>query len=206
MEYFMIHGYLDPSRADQRAREDEAHLKALRENRRYANMTLKGYVQQTDPVEEKQFAAITVETMDGLHYLAYRGTDSTLIGWKEDLNMSFQTTVPAQREAVEYLNRAAEMLAGELRLGGHSKGGNLAAYAASFCESQVQQRIRSVSNNDGPGFASSILEQQGYQRIKQRIHTFLPQSSVIGMLLGHEEEYTVIPRTQRGLMQHDLSS
>lgn len=205
-EYFVMHGHATSHSQEKRKLQDEALLTALGENPRYADMTLMGYVKQTSAKEEKQFAALTIDTGDGMHYLAFRGTDNTLIGWKEDLNMSFLATVPAQTEAVAYLERAAQALPGMLRLGGHSKGGNLAAYAAAFCKEKTQERIASVSNHDGPGFDASLLEQPGYQRIKQRIRTFVPQTSVIGMLLGHEEEYTVIHSTQNGLMQHDLYS
>lgn len=173
---------------------------------RFANCGLCGYVNHVDLDDEKQFAALVIKISPGLSYISYRGTDLSLAGWKEDFNMSFATSVPAQEEAVRYLNQVRQHIPGKLILGGHSKGGNLAVYAGAFCEPETQNRIIAVYNNDGPGFDVSVLESAGYQRIAPRIKTFIPQSSVVGMLLQHEEDYYVVHSTQSGLMQHDLFS
>ena len=122
--------------------------------------------------------------------MAFRGTDGTLVGWKEDFNMSFADAVPAQLHAVEYLNRAAA-LPGVLRLCGHSKGGNLAVYAAAFCEPDVQERIAAVRSFDGPGFQQAVTEREAFHRVIDRVRTYVPRASVIGLLLEHEEDYTV---------------
>lgn len=134
---------------------------------------------------EKQFSAITILLEDETAFLAFRGTDSSLVGWKEDFNMSFMDAVPAQREAEAYLGMIAVCFDRELRLGGHSKGGNLAVYAAAMCPYEVQSRILAVYNHDGPGFQANMLRREGYQRVLSRVHTFLPQSSVVGMLPEH---------------------
>ena len=140
---------------------------------------------------------------DGSHFVAYRGTDYSVIGWKEDFNMTFVSGVPAQLEAVKYLNMVAERTTGPLYVGGHSKGGNLAIYAAAFCEPQVQQRIVAIYNNDGPGFLEDVIASSGYQAICNRIYTYVPQTSFFGLALEHEEEFIVIESTERFLMQHD---
>ncbi len=186
--------------------QDVSLFQALGESRRFGGMALSDYVNHLDPAEEEQFSAVTVALGNGIRYLAYRGTDSTLVGWKEDFNMTFLTPVPAQREGLDYLNYVARKRRGALMLGGHSKGGNLAVYAAAMAAPKVQGRILVVHNNDGPGFDAEMLRQPGYQAVLGRIHTFLPQSSVIGMLLEHEEPYTVVHSVQRGLLQHDLYS
>ena len=188
-----------------RMEEDLTLVKAMQAGNRFADMLLSGFVNRFDKQEQKQFCAVTA-TLGDAHYIAFRGTDNTLVGWKEDFNMSFMTSVPSQREAVAYLNRAAKSLEGKLTVVGHSKGGNLAVYASAFCEREVQERIQKVYNNDGPGFDRSIIRQPGFTRIRDRIQTFLPQSSVVGMLLEHEEPYTIIRSSQVGLMQHDLYS
>ncbi len=136
-------------------------------------------------------------------FTAFRGTDNTLVGWKEDFNLSFLDTIPGQWAARDYLEKIAERCPGTLYAGGHSKGGNLAVFAAAVCSPEVQARIRSVYNNDGPGFSGAVLEQPGYQAVLGRIQTFVPQSSVVGMLLEHEEPYTVVRSGQVGLMQHE---
>ena len=189
-----------------RLAEDARLLGALKESRRFGGARLCGYVNLLDPVAEKQFAALTILLENDLPYLAFRGTDGTLVGWKEDFNMSFLSVVPAQQDAVAYLRAAAAALPGSLRAGGHSKGGNLAVYAAAFCGAEIQRRIASVYNHDGPGFQAEVVARAEFQHVLGRVHTFVPQSSVVGMLLQHEEGCTVIHSTNTWLLQHDLSS
>ena len=155
------------------------------------------------PEQETQFAAMTFLLDDGSAFLAFRGTDYSLVGWKEDFNMSFQQTVPAQRLAVQYTREVAAEYSVPLRLGGHSKGGNLAVFAAARSSPMVQQQILEVYNNDGPGFTSYMMGDPGYLAIVPRIRTYIPQSSVIGMLLEHEEPYTVVRSKSVSLLQHD---
>ena len=185
---------------------DHPFLQEVAVSDRFSKLRLCGYTNQVDPDAEKQFAALVIRVLPQLSYVSYRGTDLSLAGWKEDFNMTFCTPVPAQVDAVHYLNSVADAIPGTLYGGGHSKGGNLAVYAAAFCRPEVQERIRFVHNHDGPGFDSCVLESDGYRRIAGRIKTFIPQSSVVGMLLQHEEDYYVIRSTQVGLMQHDLFS
>jgi hypothetical protein len=186
-----------------RTPKDLELLSALASSARFGDMRLSGYVSEHDGTEQKQFSAITVETGDGLFFVAYRGTDMTLVGWKENFNMSFLPNVPAQREAVRYLESTAESVRGKLRVGGHSKGGNLAVYASAFCERSVQKRIASIYDHDGPGFTETVLGDERYARIRERVRSLIPQSSVIGMLLENSEEYTVIESAASGIMQHD---
>lgn len=180
---------------------------ALRENPRYAKLKLTRFINLVDADTQMQFSAVAISLREDLHYIAFRGTDNTLVGWKEDFNMTFTCPVPAQEYAVNYLNRIAAALPGRLILGGHSKGGNLAVFAAAFCREDIQARIDSIYNFDGPGFDDRILETAQYHAIRERTRTFVPQSSVIGMLLGHEEQYTIVESTEKsGLMQHDIYS
>lgn len=155
------------------------------------------------PEQETQFAAMTFLLDDGSMFLAFRGTDYSLVGWKEDFNMTFQQTIPAQRLALQYTRDVALEHLRPMRLGGHSKGGNLAVFAAARSSPMIQQRILSVYNNDGPGFTKYLMGDPGYLAMVPRIRTFIPQSSVIGMLLEHEEPYTVIRSKTVGLLQHD---
>lgn len=182
---------------------DTMLLKGLALSRRFCNMKLAAYVNKCDEEEEKQFSAICIFPGDNTAYISFRGTDDTLVGWKEDLNMSFQSPVPSQIEALEYLKTVAKEFDGKIRLGGHSKGGNLAVYAASFCDLDLQKRIRSVYCFDGPGFINKVLNDSNFGKVEARIHAFVPQSSVVGMLLGHSVKYTVVESVQTGLYQHD---
>ena len=170
---------------------------------RYANIKLLAYTNQINRNTQTQFSAITFLPQNAPSYVAYRGTDDTLVGWKEDFNMSFLQPVPAQLEAVTYLERVAPHLSDRFFVGGHSKGGNLAVYAAVKCSSQIQERILTVYNNDGPGFTREFIQGIDYQNLRGKIRTIVPASSVVGMLLEHEETYEVIQSNANGLMQHD---
>ena len=183
--------------------QDRRFLSLLQSSRRFGKLWISGYQKQTDETTDKQFAALCIQLLDGCYYLSFRGTDDTLSGWKENFDMSFLMAVPAQLAAAEYVAQASRNLSGSLWLGGHSKGGNLAVYGAAFCPPQVQTSIGKVWNFDGPGFRKSVVEQQGYQSVVDRVETFVPQSSVVGMLLEHEEDYTIVRSSQKGLLQHD---
>ncbi|MEW6566363.1 MAG: DUF2974 domain-containing protein [Spirochaetota bacterium] len=178
-------------------------FKTAAETKRFAWVRLSGFKNKFDKDVETQFAAVSFSLEDGSHYVAFRGTDATVIGWKEDLNMSFMTPVPAQKLAVEYLETAAKALHGKLRVGGHSKGGNLAVYAAAFSSWWTQRRITAVYNNDGPGFDQATIAKEGFRALQGRLFAYVPQSSIIGMLLEHSESYTIVQSTQKGIAQHD---
>lgn len=175
----------------------------LADSKRFCNMKLMYYVDKYDEDIETQFAAITVIMEDNTAYIAFRGTDASLVGWKEDFNMSFMEQVPAQKEALKYLQTVSSLISIPLRIGGHSKGGNLAVYSALHIDKSVQDRIIKVYNNDGPGFKSSILETKEYKAVQDKIDTIVPQTSIIGMLLEHEEEYIIIKSSETLIMQHN---
>ncbi|MDR2375710.1 MAG: DUF2974 domain-containing protein [Treponema sp.] len=187
-------------------RDDTLLLAALGSSERYGNLELRAYVNQIDTEVEKQFSALTILGCGTMSLICYRGTDNTLVGWKEDLNMSFNPEIPAQREAVLYLEKMAARIRGPLCLGGHSKGGNLAVYAAAFCRERTRRRIRAVYSNDAPGFNRTFLESPGFLDVRDRIQSFVPQSSIVGMLFEHDENYTVVKSNQTGFMQHDVFS
>ena len=187
-------------------RSDARLLTAMGQSVRFREMTVFHYEQQFDPETQTQFSAVSIGLGDGRTYLSFRGTDNTLVGWKEDFNMAFTCPVPAQRSALAYLEAVAGEVSGPLLLGGHSKGGNLAVYAAAFCPPALEERILAAYNFDGPGFDESVLQTEGYRRVCHKVSTFVPQSSIVGMLLGHEEKYTIVHSGQTGIMQHDLCS
>ena len=186
-----------------RVKNDLVLLRIAMESVRFGQSRLCMYRDEFRPEQETQFAAMTFQLDDGSLFLAFRGTDSTLVGWKEDFNMTFQQTIPAQRLAVQYAREVAQEYEAPMRLGGHSKGGNLAVFAAARSSPAIQSRILQVFNNDGPGFTKYLMGDPGYLTMVPKIRTFIPQSSVIGMLLGHEEPYTVIRSKTIGLLQHD---
>ncbi|MGF7144309.1 hypothetical protein HNQ56_002740 [Anaerotaenia torta] len=173
--------------------------------RRFGGLRLSCYINRLNYDTSEQFSAIVFTLHEGLHYIAFRGTDDNLIGWKEDFQMSFLDETQSQRDAVEYVRYLLGDLEGKVYLGGHSKGGNLAVYVAASIE-ELQHRILAVYSNDGPGFQEKFLASQGYRNILPRIHSFLPKSSVVGMLMEHLEEYVVVNSNERGIMQHNAFS
>lgn len=151
-----------------------------------------------------QFAAVTFLLPDDSLFIAFRGTDDTLVGWREDFCLSFTRPVHAQQLAADYVGEIASVYSGPIRTGGHSKGGNLAVYGAAFCPVPYRRRIVTAYSNDGPGFLAEIIESPEFGEVEPKVVTIVPQSSVIGMLLGHNEAYQVIESTeQNGIMQHD---
>ena len=186
-----------------RSRHDLALLRAAADADRFRDVRLCCYCSRLLEQEKTQFAAMACILTDGTAFLAFRGTDNTLIGWQEDFNMSFCDSVPAQREAAAYVKEFADNRQVLLRLGGHSKGGNLAVYAGAKQDDLTRRRILGIYNLDGPGFTDAMLEDPGYLEIVPKIHTYIPESSVIGMLLEHEEDYSVIKSRQIGLLQHE---
>ncbi len=180
---------------------DLLHLAAF--SRRFGQSRICLYRDEFIPEQETQFAAMTFLLDNGEMVLAFRGTDNSLVGWKEDFNMTFQQTIPAQRLAVQYTRDVALEFSQPMHLAGHSKGGNLAVFAAARSSPMIQQRILSVTSNDGPGFTKYLMGDPGYLAMVPKIKTYIPQSSVIGMLLEHEEPYTVIRSKTVGILQHD---
>lgn len=177
------------------------------QSKRFGEMFATHYINKIEIEQEKQFSAITVLLPDDTIYVSYRGTDNTIVGWKEDFNMSFKSHIASQISAKKYLELIAkEYPDKKIRIGGHSKGGNIAVYAATFVDDSIKDRIINVYNNDGPGFCEDVIETAEYQEIIKKVHTYIPQSSVIGRLMNHREKYTVVESVQKGIMQHDLYS
>lgn len=171
---------------------------------RFSEVYAAYYVNITDETEPMQFAAVTYILPDNSVFVAFRGTDDTLAGWHEDFNLSFTCPIRSQRLAAEYVTNVASVYRGDIRIGGHSKGGNLSVYAAAYVPPHVQSRIVTAYSNDGPGFLASVIESEEYKAVSGRIVTFVPQSSIIGMLLEHSGDYHVIESTLRnGFFQHD---
>ena len=153
---------------------------------------------------QTQFAALTYALPDGTLFLAFRGTDDTLVGWKECFSMSYSPAVPAQRLALDYVRQVAGAHRGKLRLGGHSKGGNLAMYAALHAPADLRRRILTVCSYDGPGFGQDLTQTRPYRALAGRMTTFVPQTSLVGTLLHQDPRAKTVKSHGRGLVrQHD---
>lgn len=178
-------------------------FRALRTCPRFRNVRMKAYTNLIDLKKEMQFCAVTFCLPTGETVVAYRGTDDTIVGWKENFNLSFMDVIPSQKAAALYLDMAAKYSEGPIYVTGHSKGGNLSVYGATYCGDAAKARIVRVWSNDGPGFANGLPESDAYLDMKPRIRTLIPQSSVVGMLLEHDKNYTVVKSRQTGVLQHN---
>lgn len=172
------------------------------ESERFRDVRICQYVDMLCEQSEKQFAAMTFLLPDGSVFIGYRGTDNSLVGWKEDVNMSFLNGTPAQREAAVYAENIANRYDGIIRLGGHSKGGNLAVWAAANLPEDVVRRIAQVFSHDGPGFTEEFIASESYDRLTGKVFSFVPESSVVGVLMAHCD-YLTIKSTNHSVMQHD---
>ncbi len=178
-------------------------LDIMAKSPRYANLMLSNYVSETNADEGQQFSAIHIEINPFLTFIAFRGTDETLVGWREDCNMGYMMPVPAQISSVKYVNETAKGVFKKYMIGGHSKGGNLAIYSSVFCNQAIQNKIAVVYSFDGPGFNQTMIDEDGYQQIKNRIYAYVPESSFVGMLMEHEESYQVVRSEAVAFLQHD---
>lgn len=184
-----------------RVKEDILFLQTLRKSNRFKDLKIYGILNIIDHKKEAQFSAITIEISESLYYVSYGGTDWSITGWKEDLNLSYIKEVPAQKYAKDYINNVIKFLKGKIYIGGHSKGGNLSIYAAMKCDKQ--DRIMNIFNNDGPGL-SEITDIKKYNKIKNKIIKIVPQDSVIGMFFDNNEKLTIIKSDTIGILQHEL--
>lgn len=181
-------------------------MREMAKTKRFSNIMLSDYVEDIDKIEQSQFCAMKIELEDGSIFVSYSGTDETIVGWKENFNMSFLPETPGQLKAVEYLNYVGASDTKSLRVGGHSKGGNLAIYASIHCKKNIQEKIMAVYNNDGPGVSADVLKKEEYHNLLSKIYTIIPESSIVGMILEHEGDYEIVKSSKKGAMQHDPMS
>lgn len=175
---------------------------ALASSPRFKDITVAYQYRFDDIDDEIQFCAMTFIS-DNFFYIGYRGTDDSIFGWKEDFNMSFMNTVPSQLLAGEYLLKISNVIPDkEIILGGHSKGGNLASFAAML-NLKLLDRIRQIFSHDGPGFRKEVLNSSNYLAIKDKIHKTLPEASVIGKFLLMQENFSIIKSRANGVKQHN---
>lgn len=186
-----------------RTQNDLELLKAAGESQRFGNIRIAEYRKIFIKERDTQFAAVTFLLDDGSIFISFRGTDNTLVGWKEDFSMCFRREIPSQKLAKQYLQDVLMDHSGPVRVSGHSKGGNVAVYAVSQSVPVIRERILEVYNQDGPGFSEEFLEDPGYRQILPILHTQVPQGSVIGMILNRAEPIAIVKSNQSGIMQHD---
>ena len=205
LQFIRDHADYEKLYADERyEKENRALFTAMLQSKRFRKVKLNCYSNIVEPEWETQFSAVTFLLTEDLAYLAYRGTDETIVGWKEDFNMAFLDPVPGQLFAVKYMDRVMQKLQHRFFVGGHSKGGNFAVYAALSCKEEEKDRILRVFNHDGPGFRPEVLKRLDYPSMDEKIIRILPHSSLVGMLFSPAAcKYEVVESKTFGLLQHD---
>lgn len=181
-------------------------FKKLANSKRFGNLKIINHGTQFSEMEESQFGAFIIEIDYFTIYISFRGTDDSLMGWKEDFNMSFMESIPSQKYAANYVNKNVFLRHKTIYMGGHSKGGNLAVYAATNAKKSIKIRLKKIYNNDGPGFNEDFIKNPEYLKLLPKIETIVPETSIIGMLLEHKEEYKITKSDGVGLWQHDALS
>ena len=188
---------------------DRSLVEALSKSERFLKIITTDYVNHNDRKVENQFGAVTIHLPNNELCISYIGTDATLVGWKEDFNMTFMPTIPAQEQAADYLDRiASKYPSHKIRICGHSKGGNIAVFAALSASTELQKRIIDVVNFDGPGFIPDFVNVKFHRSAEMlsKVHNFIPQGSMIGRLLQQDGDRAVAYSREEGLFQHDIYS
>lgn len=186
-------------------------LEGAANSKRFGDVRAAGFVNNIDLEREEQFSAVTFllsckkNKMED-PFVVFRGTDDTIVGWKEDFNLALAPEVPSQIDAVKYVDEAAGKYKGKLRIAGHSKGGNLAVYGGVFLKKGFRKRLEAVYNYDGPGFTSKVMDTPEYRSALPKIQSYYPQLSIVGMFFDHQDEFTVVESVQHGMWQHDAMS
>ena len=172
---------------------------------RFRDVMVTDFTNHVDSKTKSQFSAVTFILPDQTAFLAFRGTDHTIVGWEEDFNMSFLNETPGQREAAAYVRQQCKKF-DAVRIGGHSKGGNFAVYGSAFAGPDCFDRILEVFSNDGPGFRDETMEKEDYKRILTKVTSIVPQDSMVGMILSNAFSHKIVKSTESGIEQHDLLS
>ena len=177
-------------------------LSYLAANPRFRDIDIYYYIENTSKIIEKQFSAMTFYIGNKTYFTAFRGTDHSFVGWKEDLNMAYLKSIPSQISAKTYLAKVMKRLKGDFIIGGHSKGGNLAVYSSSFIDKALKKRIKKIYNFDGPSLRKDNKESKEYKSIKKKIIKFVPQSSIVGMIFETTENFYTVKSNSLGVLQH----
>ena len=177
-------------------------LEGVSKSQRYKEIKVFGFMNDIDDERTKQFAAVCYQWEEENRWIIFRGTDESLTGWKEDFMMTYSDLIPAQMDAIEYLKKQAETFSGTLNVSGHSKGGNLSLYASTMQDEAIQNRIEQIYCWDSPGVHRSILDTEGYQRVVSKAKRYIPQDSIVGLMLESQVPYHIIESQGSGISQH----
>lgn len=177
---------------------------AMVRSRRFASLSLSNYRSVLDKEVEKQFAAMIFSLPElDYHQLVFRGTDDSVIGWKEDFQLTYSREIPAHRSAMTFLEEHLPNLSGCITVSGHSKGGNLALYSAVQSSTVLREKIEELLLLDSPGLMKSLLEKPSYQELKAKMTVIRPQDSVVGVMLYWDRPAQLVAAEGIGFAQHN---
>lgn len=177
-------------------------LTLMAESKRFKYFKAFAYADDYSLDQQKQFAAISFSIHRNLTVTSFRGTDDSLIGWKEDFHMTYLAEIPAQKAACHYLTLLMTTVNGDFYVTGHSKGGNLALYSSSFLSPDLQKRLINIFAYDAPGLHQSVIQSQGYLNILDKIKSIIPQNSIVGLMLQPPPNAQIVQSKTIGLLQH----
>ena len=181
-------------------------LETAAKYKRYAGIKVKGYVSLLDEVAATQFSATIFSLTPSLHFIAFRGTDTSVAGWRDNFLMTCENQTSTQMLALEYMERWAPRLPGTIHTGGHSKGANLAIFAAAKVDPEIQDRIELIWNYEGPGFSRNPEMLERIKAIDKRIRTYIPETSLVGVVMRSFSSYTAVKSENKLFLQHDIFS
>lgn len=179
-------------------------LRALSESPRFKNIILEHYERKN--TDTCQFAALTIRIPHVLKYISFEGTEDFLEGWEEDCRFAFEFPTDSQKQAYKYLKKRIKFKDFNVIIGGHSKGGNLAIASLLPMSFLTKLRIKNIYNFDGPGFLEEIVNTKEYQSIKNKIISYYPEESVVGMLLSNNSRHYIVKSSYKKVQQHNCYS
>lgn len=179
-------------------------IEGLVNSKRFGDLKLNFFVDVYNEEKDAQFAAVTYIYDNSDVFIAFRGTDATLVGWKEDMKLAYSKPTRAQELALGYLTEVVHKIAGSFRCGGHSKGGNLAVYSCMMANEDITNRLIKVYSNDGPGFRPEIIANSNMSVIKDKIYKFIPRESIVGIIMNEDDDFKIVDSTTIGTLQHNL--
>ena len=183
-------------------KENIENIKDIYTSTRYKDILLSNYKEFVD--NEKQFGALKINFDDKV-FISYKGTNGTVIGWKEDFTLGYQFPIISQEYAIKYLNEVITTEDKEVFVGGHSKGGNLAMTASMYCSDVIYKKIISIYNLDGPGFREKD-KNDNFKKILPKLQIYVPEDSIIGMLLYTTNNKKIVKTNTSGILEHDINT
>ena len=182
-------------------REGNRLLRYMKDSRRYKDCIL--FKHETVYNEDIQFEALSIEYKKGYVYISYEGTNELFSGWKEDFILGYEFPTLSHQKAIEYLNKNFTFSTKKLIVGGHSKGGNLALVASMYANIFVRSKIKAIYNVDGPGLLEKEFTSKEYTRILPKYKHYIPEYSMVGVLLNHSNDY-IVGSSKKGILAHNI--